>query len=57
METKALALTELSCRVLSVLDQCESSLLGVAASHLSSETRKLLVGEELSVVPSGAENV
>ena len=57
METKALALTELSCRVLHVLDQCESSLLGVAASHLSSETRKLLVGEELSVVPSGAENV
>ena len=32
-----------SC-VLSVLDHCESSFLGVAASHLSSETRKLLVG-------------
>ena len=36
--------TELSFGVLSVFDHCESSFLGVAASHLSSETRKLLVG-------------
>ena len=36
--------TELTFGALSVLGHCESSFLGVAASHLSSETRKLLVG-------------